>query len=124
MNIVTDTSFPRTKYELHITLGEMLESYVQYDLRYCCSFIERLIANHVGQMVYVPDLMNQFHKLAPNVIVYADAPIFETAVDEAVSVDYRNFNNRRNYRIALFEFLIAEYGADTEMVFTAIELNY
>ena len=65
------------------------------------------------------DVIEKFHMLAPNVIVDPGSPIFESAVLLDAPIDYRAINGRE-FRIALFEFLIANYGANTEMVFTAI----
>lgn len=76
------------------------------------------MAKQIGRSVYVSDVIEKFHVLAPNVIVDPGAPIFESAVDLYAPIPNRRISGRK-FRIALFEFLIAEYGANSEMVFTA-----
>ena len=127
MYIVTDPTFEH-RHKLHITLGELHGLYLndfylhQGNTSYCV-FIERLIRECIGKAVYVSGVLYQFNQLAPNVIVHPTMPTFESAIDEHVSIPHMRVNARK-FRIALFEFLIENFGADTEMVFTATECNY
>ena len=127
MYIVTDPTFEH-RHKLHITLGELERAYLASNRKFLCEvvvwmFCERLIRERIGKAVYVPGVLYQFNQLAPNVIVNPTMPTFESAIDEHVSIPHMGVDARK-FRIALFEFLIENFGADREMVFTATECNY